>query len=219
MPNLSSGTLPAMTTESPPVLPRLRTDVPPEVAAVPAPPLPRIGPPYALRRADPSDAGLLSEWMNRPHLAAAWQYDWPTWRWRRHLEAQVAGTYSLPIIGSLDGRDCAYLELYRAAKDSISAYYDAHPHDVGVHAAIADPDEAKRGLASVVFAPVVVSVFAQDPQCRRIMFDPDHTNVAARHICEAVGCTFLGEHDMPNRRMTLYAFERPAAIAPPPEVR
>jgi lysine N-acyltransferase len=46
------------------------------------------------------------------------------------------------------------------------------------------------------------------------MFDPDHRNTAARRVCEHVGCTFLGEHDMSNRRMALYALSRSPADAP-----
>jgi RimJ/RimL family protein N-acetyltransferase len=41
------------------------------------------------------------------------------------------------------------------------------------------------------------------------MFDPDHRNTGARRLCEYAGCTFLGEHDMSNRRMALYALPRP----------
>ncbi len=49
-----------------------------------------------LRVAQLTDA----EMLNRPHLAAAWEYDWPASRWRQHLNAQLEGTYSLPLIGS-----------------------------------------------------------------------------------------------------------------------
>jgi RimJ/RimL family protein N-acetyltransferase len=44
-----------------------------------------------------------------------------------------------------------------------------------------------------------------------MMFAPDHGNTAARRVCELAGCTFLGEHDMSNRRMALYALPRPSA--------
>jgi RimJ/RimL family protein N-acetyltransferase len=40
------------------------------------------------------------------------------------------------------------------------------------------------------------------------MFDPDHRNQAVRRVCENAGCVFLGEHEMVNRRMALYALNR-----------
>ena len=33
---------------------------------------------------------------------------------------------------------------------------------------------------------------------------------AVRRLCEFLGSEFLGEHDMSNRRMALYALERAA---------
>lgn len=190
-------------------LARELTDLPEEIRQVPAPPVPMLKDPYSLRVAGVGDAELVAEWMNRPHLAAAWEYDWPVARWRRHLDAQLEGAYSLPLIGALHGVDRAYLELYRAAKDSIVDRYDAHPHDLGLHAAIADEQFVNRGFAPLLLPRIVANVFEIEPACRRVMFDPDHRNIAVRRLCEYVGCRFLGEHDMANRRMALYAFDRP----------
>jgi RimJ/RimL family protein N-acetyltransferase len=195
------------------VLARALTDLPDEVAAVPAPPVPTVAPPYSLRAATEADAEMVAEWMNRPHLAEAWEYDWPVERWRNHLLAQLGGTYSLPLIASLNDVAGAYLEIYRAAKDSIAPRYDADPWDLGLHAAIADLSAVNRGLAPRLLPRIVASLFATEPRCRRVMFDPDHRNTAARRLCEFVGCQFLGEHDMSNRRMALYSFERPANLA------
>ena len=146
--------------------------------------------------------------MNRPHLAAAWEYDWPPSRWRRYLRAQLDGAYSRPFIGSLRGRDLSYVELYRAARDSIATRYAADPHDLGLHAAIADEKIVDRGFGPILLPRIVASVFEHEPRCRRIMFDPDHRNTGARRLCEVAGCTFLGEHDMANRRMALHALPR-----------
>lgn len=192
-----------------PVLPRERKDLTDAVQRVPGPPVPELDPPNSVRVADPArDTELITEWMNRPHLAEAWEYDWPVERWRRHLQAQVDGSYSLPLIVSLKGIDRGYLEVYRAAKDSIADRYDSQPHDLGFHAAIADLELVNRGLGPMLLPKVMASVLAADPQCERIMFDPDHRNTAARRLCEFAGCRFLGEHDMSNRRMALYSLER-----------
>lgn len=191
------------------VLARALTDLPDEVAAVPAPPIPNVGPPYALRAATVSDAAMVAEWMNRPHLAEAWEYDWPVERWEAHLKAQLGGAYSLPVIVSLNGVAGGYLEIYRAAKDSIAPCYDADPYDLGLHAAIADTSLLHRGVGLGLLPQIIVSLLTAEPRCRRVMFDPDHRNKSARKVCEAAGCRALGEYDMPNRRMALYAFDRP----------
>ena len=198
-----------------PVLPRELTSTPDAVRAVGAPPMPILAEPYGIRLADAdADAEMVSEWMNRPHLVEAWEYDWPPARWHRYLSAQLDGQYSRPFIGSFRGAPFGYIEVYRAAKDSIAPRYDADPHDIGLHAAIADPKFVNRGVAPIVLPRLVASVFEIEPRCRRIMFDPDHRNTGARRLCEYAGCTFLGEHDMSNRRMALYALPRSPSDIP-----
>lgn len=203
----------ASTTESRlglPVLPRELTDLSDAVRGIPAPPTPVLAEPYNIRVVDPdSDAETISEWMNRPHLAEAWEYAWPVQRWHGYLRAQLAGTYSRPLIGSMRGLPYGYVEVYRAAKDSIAPRYDADPYDLGLHAAIADLRLVNRGFGPLLLPRLTASLFELEPQCRRIMFDPDHRNSAARRLCEFAGCEFLGEHDMANRRMALYALHRP----------
>ena len=197
-----------------PILARELTEISDEVRAVPAPPIPQLSEPYRLRAADAErDAAMVSEWMNRPHLVEAWEYPWPPQRWRRYLQAQLDGEYSRPLIGFFKGDPIGYFELYRAAKDSIAPCYDADPHDIGMHAAIADERFINRGIAPLLLPRVVASIFELDPRCRRIMFDPDHRNTGARRVCEFAGAEFLGEHDMPNRRMALYALHRDRFLA------
>ncbi|MGV9800426.1 GNAT family N-acetyltransferase [Mycobacterium sp. NPDC003449] len=198
-----------------PVLKRELTDITDAVRAVPAPPVPVVEEPYGIRLVDAdADAEMVSEWMNRPHLVEAWEYPWPPERWRRYLRAQLDGEYSRPLIANLRGKPAGYIELYRAAKDSIAPRYDADPHDIGLHAAIADLHLVNRGIAPFLLPRVVASVFELEPDCRRIMFDPDHRNTGARRVCEWAGCTFLGEHEMSNRRMALYALPRTPEDAP-----
>jgi lysine N-acyltransferase len=198
------------------ILPRELTDLPDAVRDVPPPPShPEVPAPYSFRLVDPdADAEMVAEWMSRPHLAEAWEYVWPASRWHRYLRAQLDGSYSRPFIASLDGQDHAYIELYRAAKDSIATRYDFDPHDLGIHAGMADLEIINKGIAQFVLPYFVASVLNADPLCRRVMFDPDHRNKVARRFCESSGCVFLGEHDMANRRMALYALPRTPADVP-----
>ncbi|HEX7321926.1 MAG TPA: GNAT family N-acetyltransferase [Mycobacterium sp.] len=198
------------------ILARALTELPDEVRNVPAPPSRAEAPaPYSFRLADPdADAAMIAEWMGRPHLAETWEYVWPVSQWHRYLSAQLEGSYSRPFIGSVDGEDQAYIELYRAAKDSIANRYDCDPYDLGVHAGIADLGILNKGIAQFVLPYFVASVLNADPLCRRIVFDPDYRNKAARRFCESSNCVFLGEHDMSNRRMALYALPRQPADVP-----
>jgi RimJ/RimL family protein N-acetyltransferase len=91
---------------------------------------------------------------------------------------------------------------------------DADPYDVRLHAAIAELKFVNRGIGPILLPRLVASIFELEPRCRRIMFDPDHRNTGARRLCEYAGCTFLGEHDMSNRRMALYALPRSPAVVP-----
>jgi RimJ/RimL family protein N-acetyltransferase len=77
-----------------------------------------------------------------------------------------------------------------------------------LHAAIADLKFVNRGIGPLLLPRVVANLFELEPRCRRIMFDPDHRNSGARRLCEFAGCEFLGEHDMSNGRMALYALRR-----------
>jgi lysine N-acyltransferase len=64
------------------ILPRELTEISDEVRNVPPPPTPEVPAPYAFRLADPdADAEMIAEWMNRPHLAEAWESVWPASRW------------------------------------------------------------------------------------------------------------------------------------------
>lgn len=193
-----------------PTLPRELTDVSDDVARVAAPPLPQLSQPFSIKLVDPhADAEMIAEWMNRPHLAEAWEYDRPRSWWQRYLQAQLDGAYSRPLIGSFRGAAQGYIEVYRAAKDSIAPRYDADPFDLGLHAAIADLGIVNRGFGPILLPRLAASLFQAEPRCRRIMFDPDHRNSGARRLCEYAGCDFLGEHQMSNRRMALYALNRP----------
>jgi RimJ/RimL family protein N-acetyltransferase len=191
------------------ILARQLTNISAEVRVVPPPPIPQLPEPYGLRLADSdADAELLSEWMNRPHLAESWEYAWPAERWRQYLHAQLESDFSRPFVASLDGVDHGYVEIYRAAKDSIATRYEYDPYDLGLHVAVADLEYMSQGHVSYLLPHLLVSMFTLDPQCRRIMLDPDHRNVLARKFCERGGLAFLGEHDMSNRRMALYVLPR-----------
>ncbi|MBO0853715.1 MAG: acetyltransferase [Nocardia sp.] len=202
-------------------LSRELTEIPAAVREAPAPVVPEFDGPYTLRVADPDtgDAELVTEWMHRPHLVQTWEQDWPVERRLADMRAQLSGTFSRPCVLEFDyaaagqpdvgRRDVAYLELYRAARDEISRLYHADPHDMGFHIATADPDLRGRGIISGWLGQMLEAIFAADPDCRRIMVDPDYRNTPMHRAVSKIGCGDLGEFDVrPDRRIRLFARPR-----------
>lgn len=191
---------------------RQLADVSPEVRAVPAPPLPVFPEPYSVRFADPDgDAELISEWMNRPHLAETWRYNYPADQWRQHLSNQFAGNYSRPYVININERPMAYMELFRAAQDEIANLYRADPYDVGLHIAFGEFEMLKSGHGAPLFFGLVEGLFAIEPQCRRLMGDTHaDANSLGRRAWEHRGGAFLGQHYIPkwDQRIALFAWPR-----------
>ena len=169
------------------------------------------------RVAGPAEAPLVAEWMTGR--------TWPrrgstTGRWRAggYLRGQLAGTYSRPLIGSRRARTAA-TEVYRAAKDPSPRRYDCDPYDLGLHAAIADADLRRPGFGPLLLPRIVASVFARSRVASASCSTRTTETPRRARLCEFVGCTFLGEHEMANRRMALYALPRPRSYSPSRDAR
>jgi len=200
---------------------RQLTDVSEAVRAVPAPELPEFGAPFGLRFVDPDsdDPALIATWMKQPHLVETWEQPWSVDEWRADSLDRLGDSYSRPCILSYefeDGRrDIGYVELYRVAQDENALLYDADPWDMGFHVATADLDLIGRGVMSQWMASLVAEIWRMEPQCRRIIVDPDYRNVRMRRAVEKKRFCNLGEYDVrPDRRIALYAIPRTPADLP-----
>ncbi|MEV6771194.1 GNAT family N-acetyltransferase [Nocardia sp. NPDC051030] len=209
------------------VLVRELTDIPDEVRAAPAPVIPEFAAPFSLRPVDieGSDPETITEWMHRPHLLETWEQDWDIERRYADCTAQLAGTFSRPCILGYDftalglpelgPREVAYVELYRPAKDEIARLYEADPRDMGFHIATADTNLLGRGVMSRWMRQLAERILATEPECLRVMCEPDYRNTPMRKALEKTGWHHLGDFDIrPDRRISLYAFPRDAADLP-----
>lgn len=103
---------------------------------------------FTLRRLDVDrDLALIHSWMNDPVVARYWNKPWPPDQIASYLHEQELSAHSTPYLGELDGMPMSYWELYRADLDPLAQYYDARPHDAGIHMLVG-PDECRgRKLA------------------------------------------------------------------------
>lgn len=183
----------------------------PDALAAGPPPVPASAGPFALRIARPEGADLeaLHAWMHRPHVERFFERAWSRERWAEEIAGQCSGTFSRPVLVSEDGRDIAYIELYRAARDVVGECYRAEPYDVGLHIAIGEREDTGRGVGARVFTAVAEAVFAADADCRRLLIEPDAANTAARKAAERAGLRFEGEVDLPHKKAALFFAYRP----------
>lgn len=190
------------------VLHRLRTDIPAEHVA-PAPPrLPEFSGRYRLRAATPTDAPLIADWMNRPHLAETWEQAWSVERWHEDLRARLAGTYSLPVILSVTDHDPAevgYLEVYYPARDDISYCIDCSPRDLGLHFAVGLEELTGRGFFRPFFDALPQALLRANPTAPRVIAEPDHRNARVHSMLRKSGWEDLGEFQhRPDRRVRIF---------------
>jgi lysine N-acyltransferase len=178
-------------------------------AAVPAPPVPRLSSPWLIRPASAAeDLERLVRWMHAPHVAEFWKQAWPEDRWRAELERQLSGTHSLPCMLERDGVPLAYLEIYRVVRDRLAGHYAQRPHDLGVHVAIGELGGTGRGLGRSLLREVAEGLLAADPDCTRVVAEPDSRNAPSLRAFSAAGFRAVGSIQLPDKAATLFVYPR-----------
>ncbi|GAA0524372.1 hypothetical protein GCM10011581_44610 [Saccharopolyspora subtropica] len=182
----------------------------PDAPDVPGVPLPELTEGWSLRpvRLAGGDVELVHRWMSTEHVAVNWNQAWPLARWRDELAGQLAGRHSLPCVVGLDGRDVAYLELYRVRRDKLARCYPYDAHDLGVHIAIGEADAIGRGVGTALLRAVAQGLLAADPQCRRVVAEPNVHNGASVGAFAKAGFRRDREVGLPGKNSALMVFDR-----------
>lgn len=158
---------------------------------------------FDLRPATGADAATIAGWMAQPHISRWWQQDWPVERWAQELADQTAGDHSIPCIATLDRTDLGYVELYRVRHDRLADYYDYDEHDWGLHVAIGEVTRTGRRIGQRLLAATADALFRAHPQCRRLVAEPDASNVPSVRAFAAAGFAPAGELELPEKTAVL----------------
>lgn len=167
--------------------------------------------PWALRvaEADAADAHTLALWMNAPHIAQAWGRAWPAGAWQRELRRQRALGVSWPCFVSHEGATVGYIEIYRVAEDPLARYIEARPEDVGVHIALANPEDRGHGRGPALLRAVSDALLHEGPPERRVLAEPNATNAMALRAFEKAGFTRHGTVPLPQKTAALMVKDTP----------
>lgn len=180
---------------------------PDAAAGPPGPPLPHPGRDWAFRVAEPhgADLDLVVRWMRAPHVARYWRQPWDARRWAQEIRGQRAGRHTLPCFAVHRewGEPVGYLELYRVHHDRLRPHYPAGEHDLGVHLAIGDLARTGQGLGTAVLRAVAAGLLAADPECRRVVAEPDAGNASSVRAFAAAGFVACGPLSLPEKDAVL----------------
>lgn len=174
------------------------------------PPLPVLGTPWRMRALSDSsaDSEMVAGWMARPHISHAWNQDWGITVWRKELAAQIAGGRSLPSLLYYEDREFAYVEIYWAYHDRLSAYYAVSSHDLGIHVAIGNVGDTGRGLGTQMFEVLARGLLIAEPECSRVVAEPDSKNPRTVRALLKAGFEVFGSAELPEKNAVLVRYER-----------
>lgn len=188
----------------------LFTALPPVVAD---PPLPVRAGPFVLRAARPHGADLrtVAGWMRRPEVIRFFGQPWPDERWARQLAGHGPGSGTAAVLAERADDPAAgpvgYLELYRPARHALARSFPVTPHDLGVHVCVGA--EHGRGTGAALLGAVAEALAGADPDCRRVLAEPDARNTAARGAFRRAGFTEAGRIALPHKDAAIMLREAP----------
>jgi RimJ/RimL family protein N-acetyltransferase len=189
-----------------------------EARVVPAPPLPVLPAPWRAETVQPDspEVGLVHGWMHEPHVAPYWKQTWTLPQWSEKVRRHLAEDHTLPVLVWYDDEPVAYLQIYRVLRDRVLPYiephYQHHPHDLGAHIAIGERALTGKGYAIKLGSVLAPALFAADPLCRRIVGEPDASNLPAVRVAEALGFRRITDVVMPDKTAALMELRRPEGV-------
>lgn len=164
---------------------------------------------FTLRRLDlDRDLVLIHSWMNDPEVARFWRKPWARPRIASYLRLQHDSTHLTPYVGLLDGVPISYWELYRADLDPLAQYYDARPHDAGVHMLLGPAPCRGRRLGVDLLSTISTWQLEADSRATRVVAEPDVENVRVIRALESAGFRRIADLDLPGKRAALMVRDR-----------
>ena len=158
----------------------------------------------AVRATAHEHAGLVHDWMNRPHVVPWWQLNYSLDGIGRYLDEL---THLTPWIVSADGVACGYVETYQVSDDPLAEAYDTGPGDAGWHVAVGPVDMLGTGVPRLLARAVLAYLLTEAP---RAVCEPDVGNARMLAFCRRLGLVHLGDVELPDKRAALLACTREA---------
>ncbi|WP_051539545.1 GNAT family N-acetyltransferase [Sulfitobacter sp. 20_GPM-1509m] len=170
--------------------------------------IPWLGQHIELRAACIDDLATFHRWQNDPRVAAFFEEAGTLEAHRDTLQTLIADPHILPVIGSLDGRDFGYFELYWARENRIGAVYDADPWDRGWHVLIGEDDMRGADYVTAWMPSLMHYMFLAEPRTQALMGEPKASHLRQIKNLGRGGFAQVRDFDFSHKRATLVRLER-----------
>jgi acetyl CoA:N6-hydroxylysine acetyl transferase len=156
---------------------------------------------------------LFHAWMNDGRVAFFWELAKPKDDLRAYLERLQADPHAFGLMGSFDGEQAGYFEVYWGAEDRLGAHYDAHPFDRGWHGLIGNARFLGRARTAAWLRALTHLLFLDDVRTAKVVGEPNAAHRKLLRYADEVAYRKVKEFDFPHKRAALMHCERPAFFA------
>ena len=166
----------------------------------------------SFKRLVEADLPILTEWLNRPHVAERWD----TARGcrsledvrRKYLPRMADGSGTMPYLAYLNGVPIGYIQSYVAVDCGDGWWPDERDPGVrGIDQFLADANSLGQGVGTEMIREFVRLLF-EDPTVTKIQADPAPNNHRAIRCYEKVGFRRVGVTRTPDGAALFMVLER-----------
>lgn len=163
-----------------------------------------------------TDAGMLCDWLNAPHV---WRF------WRLHVDRDRSGTYrqdtvesylrqvqasdgETGLIGASDTGPMSYWEVYDVTASPLADLPDLDGADRGMHVLVGESDHVGQGVGPPLIRAVADWQFDQHSSCGRVVVEPDIENPRGVKAFERAGFRRVRTVALEHKHAALMVLDR-----------
>ncbi len=163
---------------------------------------------FTLRAVSMEDLPTFHRWQNDPRVAEFFEEAGDLDAHRAYLQRLLDDPHMLPLIGSIDGRDFVYFELYWARENRIGAHYDAGPWDRGWHVLVGEGDLRGADYVTAWMPSLMHYMFLAEPRTEAVMGEPKASHLRQLANLGQCGFAHVRDFDFAHKRAALVRLER-----------
>jgi acetyl CoA:N6-hydroxylysine acetyl transferase len=154
------------------------------------------------------DLDLFHAWMNDGRVAFFWELAKPRQELKTYLERLRDDRHTFGLIGSFDGEEAGYFEVYWAKEDRLGAHYDAHPFDRGWHGLIGNARFLGRARTAAWLRALTHLLFLDDIRTPKVVGEPNAAHRKLLRYADEIAYRKIKEFDFPHKRAALMHCDR-----------